>query len=135
MTAGETARFTWRDLLATGPYARDLPELVDLDVDSVAHLSVSLQRRVNGTPGTGGLLMWNRDRDAEEGTLVMFTGQSTAEERQVLENAQWLVSTGAVYSVARLGARKPTADTQVRLDSRMWVWLLPSDRDRPGVRR
>lgn len=130
MTRVGTAAFTWRDIFADGPHAGGL-RLEAVDRDDLPVASTNLRAAVEAAPAAGGLLLWNKTLDEEGGHLVMFTGQTCAEERQVLTNAEWLISCGAVYAAARVGRvyKDGSRDVALRHDGhQLYAWLLPNDR-------
>ena len=89
-------------------------------------------------PDYGALLAWNLTRDEEGGHLVILTGQTVEEEQQVLRNASWMVSCGALYAAVRVGMKgwKSWADERVReRGDEFLVWLVPNNPDIDGMVR
>lgn len=133
-----TAAHSWRDLLTYGN--RTLAELTpyESDRDSLFFGGRALRRAVAEDPSIGGLLAWNRTKDEEGGHLIMFTGQTPGQERQVIDNASWLVSCGAVYAASRVGTDFKSARVEWKTragEDTFWVFRLSNDRNVDGMLR
>lgn len=125
------ATYTWRDLAARDVHL-DRLRLAESDRDQLPLGGQDLRDDFRTYPEYGGLLVWNRTRDDETGLLVMITGQTPTQERQVMENAGWLVSCGAVYAAAGRGMRgwKTSYDDLVTVEGdEHLVWILSNDAD------
>lgn len=136
MTSQETARFTWHDLAQEDSLLRHACTLQDLSRDALPFGDTAMRRYVSGNRDVGGILTWNESQDPEHGHLFMLFGQTAQQERQVMQNAGWMVSAGAVYSARRVGVRGYKAEPHFRVvvegDSYL-VWLLFNDRDVDGT--
>ncbi|MGD7707247.1 hypothetical protein [Microlunatus sp. Y2014] len=80
----------------------------------------------------GGLLMWNKTLNEEGGTLVMFAGQTTEQERTVLSNAGWWTSCGLTYSETR-SSHFRAPDDELTIDGQVWhITYLDNNRQVGG---
>lgn len=113
----------------------------DADREDLGFGNTALRSAVLKQQNVGAVLLWNRTLDTHYGDLIMLTGQNCDAERRVVDNATWMVSCGAIYSVQRVGhgGYKAATDFQFRLGGRggdlIYAWLIPNDRDIPGLRR
>lgn len=137
MSTTATATYTWRDLVA-GHGTLQSHELIDADR---GHLNFTRSRAVRAathSPTCGGLLLWNATQDYEQGHIVMLTGQTAEQERQVMDNAAWMISCGAAYSATRVGMGSYKSNPDHRLTirgDRFLVWTLANDSDVYGTIR
>lgn len=136
--SGRVSCYSWRDLAATDAHL-DRFHRAEADRDALPLGSQDLRHDFRTSPQHGGLIAWNLTKDEDTGLLVMLTGQTPEQERQVMENAAWLVSCGAVYPAARVGKKgwKTSYDDRVEVDGdELLVWVLPNDTDiHEGMRR
>lgn len=137
--ARSTAAYTWHDIAATDSLLQPL-QMVEADRDALPFGSDDLRDDFRTYETYGGLLVWNLTRDEEGGVLVMLTGQTSDQERQVMANAGWMVSCGAVYAASRVGMKgwKTSYDDRIMIDGEeLLVWVLPNDFDvsRPSEQR
>lgn len=126
--APTTARYSWQDLLMASPgHAADCT-LLDLPRNSPT-FDQPTRLLLDERPNIGGVLLWNKTLDAESGTLIMLTGQVKSQEQQVVRNATWMASTGAMYSARRTGWKgyKLHPDVVTVIDGEEHLlWLLPN---------
>ncbi|HEY0889912.1 MAG TPA: hypothetical protein VGE38_09905 [Nocardioides sp.] len=138
-TKAPMASFGWRDIHEAREVLHACQVLdIDRDEPALEAWSKRLAKHVRTRSSVGGLLMWNQTRDTEGGAFFMVSGQTPAEERQVLENAFWLISCGAVYAASRVGSRHwkewPDYRTTIAGD-RYLVWVLSNAHDVEGMLR
>ncbi|GEP38588.1 hypothetical protein NPS01_22510 [Nocardioides psychrotolerans] len=135
--AAVMASHTWRDLAAEASLLRDV-RLYDAARPRIPFASKDLRQACMADHEIGGLLAWNSTTDDEGGSLVMFAGQSAAQERRVMENAGWMVSCGAVYAAERVGVKGYKLQPDARVTegtNEFLVWLLPNGADVEGMLR
>jgi len=138
--AATTAAYTWHDLAATDSLLLGL-QLLDANRVDLPLGTEDLRDDCRTYPAYGGLLAWNLTRDEESGHLVMLAGQTAEQEQQVMANAAWLVSCGAVYAAARVGMKgwKTAYDDRCTIEGdEFLVWVLENDgniSEQMGMRR
>lgn len=132
-----TAAFSWHDV-AEAMRHLDAVDRYDRAREDIAPIRNKSAKAAALDPNSGGLLLWNRTKDLEHGELYMLTGQTRAQEYQVLDNVAWMISCGAVYATSRVGTKsyKARPDFRTRFEGDTYLgWVIPNDRDIDGLRR
>lgn len=139
------AAHSWTELFATTPYGRYCG-LHEANRDDLGFVATDigdedLEQRVASDNTIGGILVWEGTPDHEGGSLVMLSGQTVEQEQQVIDNAGWLISCGAIYAPDRVGWRSKSSADWTRGDvdepeqGLQYVWQLPNDHDVDGMLR